>query len=857
MQKMKRVVTVVCLIILSLLINSAIEAQNLKSSRRSEKTQIPSVKYGSVQALSDGQGVYLKWQTVSETKNVGFLIYRISDGQKELVSPKLIAGSYLTSGEEKSIGNSYDFFDASGDLNAIYVIESLDANDQKAISNAFAPEYVADLAGFSPAADRLIKESKRAEAVYEQEKLNLPRDLASEMKSNSFAADVNTQRIIAALPGVKIGVKDEGIYRVTRSQLQAAGFDVSANSNLWQLYLNGVEQSIIVGGSGDYIEFYGKGIDTLESDTQIYFLTAGAGNGKRMNTSVLRRVGSTVLAGSYNQTFVRKERSIYVNSILNGEAQNFFGTAVTTSGANIVFNLSGVDFNRATTSFEVNLQGLTTTPQLVNVTLNGHSLAQITGISNRAMRGTYQIPTEYLLEGANTLQLKSVNGTSLVESLRINYNRRHLAQQNRLSFYTQNYRGAVVEGFSSANIRVFDITHSNSPSVAANFLIKQDGSNYSVSLPSYRGRVFYAAEDSAVMSAASITLNNPSTLSTTTNNADLIIISHKDFLAKSEDWANYRRSQGATVKVVDIGDVYDEFNYGVLSAAAIRGFLQYAKENWQTAPKYVLLVGDASFDARNYQNGGDFNFVPTKLVDTIYTETGSDESLADFNDDGLAELAVGRIPARTPQQVTDMLAKVTGFELTVAQAAARGALFVSDNPDGYDFEAVNHRLALLLPSDMPKTFTTRSTPNAQTALINELNTGKFLVNYAGHGHTTVWATANFFSNAQIPQLTNASKLSVFTLLTCLNGYFIQPNSESMGEVLLKSNNGGAVSVWASTGLTTPDVQEVMATRFYTQMSAGNITRLGDLIKDAKSVINGGRDVRMSWALLGDPMLKMK
>jgi hypothetical protein len=223
-QKMKRVVTVVCLIILSLLINSTIEAQNLKSSRRSEKTQIPSVKYGSVQAVSDGQGVYLKWQTDSETKNVGFLIYRISDGQKELVSPKLIAGSYLTSGEEKSIGNSYDFFDASGDLNAIYVIESLDVNDQKAISNAFAPEYVADLAGFSPAADLLIKESKRAEAVYEQEKLNLPRDLASEMKSNSFAADVNNQRIIAALPGVKIGVKDEGIYRVTRSRAASRRF---------------------------------------------------------------------------------------------------------------------------------------------------------------------------------------------------------------------------------------------------------------------------------------------------------------------------------------------------------------------------------------------------------------------------------------------------------------------------------------------------------------------------------------------------------------------------------------------------------------------------------------------------------
>ena len=67
----------------------------------------------------------------------------------------------------------------------------------------------------------------------------------------------------------------------------------------------------------------------------------------------------------------------------------------------------------------------------------------------------------------------------------------------------------------------------------------------------------------------------------------------------------------------------------------------------------------------------------------------------------------------------------------------------------------------------------------------------------------------------------------------------------------------AVSAWSSSGLTTPDIQEVMATRFYKQIGAGNITRLGDLINDAKTVISGGRDVKLSWVLLGDPMLKMK
>ena len=95
------------------------------------------------------------------------------------------------------------------------------------------------------------------------------------------------------------------------------------------------------------------------------------------------------------------------------------------------------------------------------------------------------------------------------------------------------------------------------------------------------------------------------------------------------------------------------------------------------------------------------------------------------------------------------------------------------------------------------------------------------------------------------------------MLTCLNAYFVEPTNLSLGESLLFAPNGGAVAVWASTGLTTPDVQEVMARRFFNKLSEGNITRLGDLIKDAKTSIPYGRDVRLSWALLGDPMLKVR
>ena len=45
------------------------------------------------------------------------------------------------------------------------------------------------------------------------------------------------------------------------------------------------------------------------------------------------------------------------------------------------------------------------------------------------------------------------------------------------------------------------------------------------------------------------------------------------------------------------------------------------------------------------------------MFDTAYEETGSDEALADFNDDGLAEIAVGRIPSKTGAEIAQILNK--------------------------------------------------------------------------------------------------------------------------------------------------------------------------------------------------------
>lgn len=637
---------------------------------------------------------------------------------------------------------------------------------------------------------------------------------------------------------------------------------MNAPAARWQLYVNGNEQAVLIGGDGDFVEFYGRGIDTPEADAQIYFLVIGNTNGKRIASTVRRTIGGRVIAGNYAQSVTKKERFIYSQSFLNGDAENFFGSVINQTGSIISFDLTGVDFASPDSTIDVGVQGLTETAHQIQVTLNGHDLGAINGNLRTLAKRQFAIPTAFLLEGANSLKLNSLNGNgdvSLFESIKIGYARKYLVRQNSLSFYTDNYRAAYVGNFTSPAVRVFDVTNADSPLLITNLPIERTNGAYRLFIPASRGRVMFAVEDSAVSAPDSIAPNQPSALSNSNHNADLIIITHKNWAAQANDWATYRRAQNLSVEVVDVEDVYDEFNFGVLNALSIRSFLKYASSNWNTLPKYVLLIGDATYDPKNYTGGGNNNFIPTKMVDTFFTETGSDDALADFNDDGLTELAIGRLPVRNGETVTQLLNKVTAFEKTVGQGFSRGVIFASDLPNGYDFEGLSSRLRNQLPQSVNSYMINRGSTDGRAKLLAEINNGRFFVNYSGHGTSSAWIDGSFFSSPDALRLTN-DNLSIFTMLTCLNGYFINadstPASDGLAEVLLKAQNG-AVASWASSGLTTPDVQEIMATRFYGQLGAGNFTRLGDLIKDAKTSISGGRDVRLSWVLLGDPTLKVK
>jgi hypothetical protein len=274
--------------------------------------------------------------------------------------------------------------------------------------------------------------------MLQSEALNVPKEVLSDIDAPSFAPDPITHQWVVSHPGVKIGVKKEGIYRVTNGDLQAAGFNTASDPDNWQLYVNGVQQAITIGPGASYIEFYGNGVDTPESDIQGYFLIVGDGPGKRIQNSVARPSRGTVLLPSYNQTFVFKQRNSYVNSIINGPAENYFGQVIGSTVVNINFDLTGIDFARLESTFDLKLQGFSIASHIVEVTLNGQALNGLESAGQFSFGGTQTIPTSLLRDtslgqGSNVLSLRSAapgSDFSLFDTLSVNFNRKYAALGN-------------------------------------------------------------------------------------------------------------------------------------------------------------------------------------------------------------------------------------------------------------------------------------------------------------------------------------------------------------------------------------------------------------------------------------------
>jgi hypothetical protein len=779
---------------------------------------------------------------------LGFRVYREVDGHKVLVSPDLIAGTALLSGSGVSLvaDRSYSWWDGPANPGTRYWIEELDTGG----ANSYYGPVIAAQASAAQASAAGKKNSPllhSLSAAGQHRILQQPAGLVRTAQAAVASSPVD----LMGKRAIELGITQPGWYAVALSTLAANGLQVGNGKNL-RLYAEGVEQALEIKGGA--VQFYGTGLDTPSTATRVYWLVNGGGSKDYIATAP---TGSGASAGAdFLASVEQEDRSIYDPSADAANGIDFFGDLI--SSTPDTETLSAVDLSRSdNATLAVSLQAVSSGAHEVSVALNGVTLGAVTWTGSGL--GTASFPASSIITGTNTVTLtaSSSEDFSLVANLTLNYERTYTAANDALEFTVNGGEQVTVGGFSNAQVRMVDITDQAAPIELTVSATAQVAGSFSATAAGSGMRTIYAFGADQVAVPASISLHQPARLTPLRGRVDTIVITTSALMGAVQPLIAHRESQRLHVTAVDIAEVYDGFNFGEKSPQAIKSFLA-ATQSAKQAPHYVLLVGSASYDPRNFlDNNPDPDLVPTGLINTDQFQAASDGWFGDFANSGESTLAIGRLPAQTAAEVSTLVTKIIAYD---SLPKGSGYLLASDASDPGvtpTFTDNSTSLTALLPAGATPTMITRAADNSnRPQLLTDLGSNPDLINYIGHGNINLWG-GSWLTDSDASALTGNGHPAFAALMTCLNGFFIDPQLPSVAESLLETTSGGAVAVWASSGVTVPAGQLQANQALYTLLFGSTTPpRLGEAVRQAQNA-SSDPDVRQTWNLLGDPETQLR
>ena len=437
----------------------------------------------------------------------------------------------------------------------------------------------------------------------------------------------------------------------------------------------------------------------------------------------------------------------------------------------------------------------------------------------------------------------------------------------------------TIGGFESAEIWVFDLAAPRRPRKLRNTTIDGGPGGYRVSFETpATERTYLALEPAAAKSPQAVVADLPSDLRRRANRADYLIITSSDMVSEAQRLAAYRADQGWRTQVVDVEDIYDEFNWGIVNADAIWSFLRYAYTRWLVAPRYVLLAGEGSSDYKDYLGFGD-SVIPTLLAPTPHGLFASDNLYVDVQgNDWLPEMAVGRLPVISAEELAGVTDKLIRYEKGDPEAEDRSwhtsVVVAADESDlGGDFTAAAESIAEIFPDgyhidrlyldEPPPPIPGSDCTDYATCMRDALNLGRAFVSFAGH--STHQSLGTLITGSTLDELTNGARLPVVTALTCLAAQFGLPGEESIGERLMIAEDRGAAAVWGPSGLSYNHRARRLGECFYgatfpEDPNAPGELLIGEVILKAQQCYAAdGVDIYLldTYNLLGDPLTVIK
>jgi hypothetical protein len=743
----------------------------------------------------------------------------------------------------------------------------------------------------------------------------------------------------------KVAVKNPGIYRVDVSFLQSLGFNQSTiPSASIRLFGNPAgmlpennaaprtddltENAILVfdGGDGvfngsDYFIFYAEGPDrwfkdslnqrfrhqkNLYSGEAFYFITIG-GTGLRIQQKDASGAGNKIVTSFRDRLFYELDS---VNMLKSGkqwygeEFGNLPGRPLTRQ---FTFNIPGL-LSTETAFLQSEVIGRTagaSSTMRINIgssTVLTHFLPSVgTGqydqVASSSNTGNSFIPSSSnSISLTYTFQPGGINAQAWLNWFEIFPKRNlSLAGLNQLLFRDwesvglgNNAEFRITD--ASANTSVWDVTTPELPIALKPIL---QGNELRFSAPAERLREYVAFQNQGFLlpeARGAVANQNLHGI----NKMDYIIVSPPSFIQEARRLANWHQEkQGLRTTVVTTEQVYNEFSSGVPDPTAIRDFVKMlydrAGSDLTARPRYLLLLGDASYDFRN-RIAGNNNLVPCfqseNSLDPLSTYTSDDFfGFLDDNEDvntsfplSLLDIGIGRIPARTIQDAKNVVDKIIRYHDKESFGPWRNqiTLIADDEDNNLHFDDAEYHATVIKPKEIFQlnkiyldAYRQQSGsggsryPEVNQAINNRILNGTLIWNYSGHGGFRRLAEEVILDQEMVNTWNNSNRLPLFVTATCDFAPYDNPQITSLGENLLLREKTGAIALMTTTRVVFAFSNRVINNMYFQQAltkgADGKYPSLGESIRLTKNATyqNFGDIVNnRKFTLLGDPALRL-
>ncbi len=615
--------------------------------------------------------------------------------------------------------------------------------------------------------------------------------------------------------------------------------------------------------------FYGEGLDSIYTDDNVYWLQSGVPS-QIMSVNGGAPTAVSGLAFTESLSF-EEEGPFPLTSVIEDPDSDFWfwdfvnvnpdlGIAIDTMTVTIDTPEPTTEAVDASMSVYLQAETRDDTVELdhqVEIRLNGTVIGASSWDGSTAHQVDMVFAQSLLLNGTNTVEVHAPAGSGIgseifyLDAIDVSYRRTSRAVNDQLVASAGGHPVITLEGFTRPDIAVFDISEPLAPRQVTNLQVDDLGGELAISWMTSSADARYVALPLAEAAAPTLVVDQPSNLRAASNRAEYLVIAATGLESAAEQLAQLRQDR-FTTQSVRIEDVYDEFSQGIVTPWAIRDFLDYALSIWHVPPRYVVLAGDSSFDFKDRLGFGG-NQVPAPMTNTPEGLFPSDHRTADLSgDDGVPEVAIGRLPARTDAELAAYVAKLQAYEAEGGSWTQRTAWVADAVDEGGEFTGDSDELIERLPPsyEVNRIYVDELGPAAaRQQLLDAFDDGTRFVHFLGHGNLMQMGdNAGLLRASDVPALNQGARQPVLVAMTCALGRFDRIFFDTLSESLVLHDAGGAIAVWSPTGFSFNQEALVLADSFLPGLLGDTV--LGDTVLGE----SGGREVSGSPGLLGDAVV---